>query len=153
MDATTPRPPSPSAVASSPTQSPAVIDPSKLPNHIDVLKQMIVELLTGPRWDCRVIAELQERLEVLLRRGRPTEPIEPNQPLLFPELAQAVPTPTPPAVETESNQPRKGKPHGRRRPARQSRREQRRDQLPTLERLCPECGTLRDEIGVQSTEQ
>lgn len=153
-DATTPRPPSPSAAASSPTQSPAVIDPSKLPNDIDVLKQMIVELLTGARRDRRAIAELQERLDALLRRGRPTEPIDPNQPLLFPELAQAEPAaPTPPAVETESNQPRKGKPHGRRRPARQLRREQRRYELPTLERLCPECGTLRDEIGVQSTEQ
>ena len=153
-DATTPRPPSPSAAASSPTQSPAVIDPSKLPNDIDVLKQMIVELLTGARRDRRAIAELQERLDALLRRGRPTEPIDPNQPLLFPELAQPEPAaPTPPAVETESNQPRKSKPHGRRRPARQLRREQRRYELPTLERLCPECGTMRGEIGVQTTEQ
>jgi len=115
---------------------------------------MIVELLTGARRDRRAIAELQERLDALLRRGRPTEPIDPNQPLLFPELAQAEPAaPTPPAVETESNQPRKGKPHGRRRPARQLRREQRRYELPTLERLCPECGAMRGEIGVQTTEQ
>jgi hypothetical protein len=33
------------------------------------------------------------------------------------------------------------------------RREPRRYELPTLERLCPECGVLRDEIGVQTTEQ
>ena len=33
------------------------------------------------------------------------------------------------------------------------RREQRRYELPTLERLCPECGNTRHEIGVLTTEQ
>ena len=99
-------------------------------------------------------AEVQQRLDALFRRGRPEEPIDPNQPLLFPELAQPEPAaPASPAVETEASQPRKGKPHGRRRPARQLRREQRRYELPTLERLCPECGTMRGEIGVETTEQ
>ncbi len=38
-------------------------------------------------------------------------------------------------------------------PARELRREQRRYELTALERLCPECGDMRREIGVLSTEQ
>ena len=106
------------------------------------------------RLDRRALAEVRERLDLLLRRGRREEPIDPNQPLLFPELAQPEPAaPAPPAVEMESSRRGKSKPHGRRRPARQLRREQRRYELPTLERLCPECGAMRGEIGVQTTEQ
>jgi transposase len=108
--------------------------------------------LTGARRDRRVIAELQERIDALLQRHRRLEPVDPNQPLLFPELAQAEPAaPTPPAAETESNQPRKSRPHGRRRPAAHLRREPRRYELTAAERLCPECGTVRDEIGVETT--
>ena len=147
-DATTPQSPSPA------TPTPAVFDPAKLPDDTSVLKQMIAELLAALKRDRRELAEVQQRLDALLRRGRPGEPIDPNQPLLFPELAQPEPAaPAPPAAETESSQRGKSKPHGRRRPARQLRREPRRYELPTLERLCPECGTLRHEIGVLTTEQ
>jgi zinc-finger binding domain of transposase IS66 len=59
----------------------------------------------------------------------------------------------PPVAEPEPSRRGKSKPHGRRRPARQLRREPRRYELPTLEQLCPECGVLRDEIGVQTSEQ
>jgi transposase len=152
-DATTFRSPSPSAAASSSTQAPAVIDPSKLPNDIDVLKQMIVELLTGTLRDRRAIAELQERIDALLQRNRRPDPVDPNQPLLFPELAQPEPAAPTPPVETEPKKPGKGKPHGRRRPAAHLRREPRRYELTAAERLCPECGVIRDEIGVQTTEQ
>ena len=153
-DATTFRSTSPSAAALSPTQAPAIIDPSKLPDDTSVLKQMIVELLTGAQRDRRAIAELQERLDALLQRNRRPEPVDPNQPLLFPELAQAEPAaPASPAVVTESNQPRKGKPHGRRRPAANLRREPRRYELTAAERLCPECGHERQEIGVETTNQ
>ena len=155
-DTTTPFPSALAAASSnalSPTQAPAVIDPVKLPNDTIILKQMIAELLAALKRDRRELAEVRERLDALLRRGRSAEPIDPNQPLLFPELAQAEPAAPPPAVQTEPSQRRKGKPHGRRRPARQLRREQRRYELPLLERLCPECGTTRGEIGVQTTEQ
>jgi transposase len=115
---------------------------------------VIAELMAALRRDRRELAEVQQRLDTLLRRGRPAEPIDPNQPLLFPELAQPEPAaPAPPAVETESSRRGKSKPHGRRRPARQLRREPRRYELPTLEQLCPECGAMRDAIGVQTTEQ
>jgi Transposase and inactivated derivatives len=148
-DATTPQPPSPSAATTS-----AIFDPAKLPDDASVLKQMIAELLAALKRDRRELAEMQQRLDALLRRSQPAESIDPNQPLLFPELAQAEPAaPAPPPVETESSRRGKSKPHGRRRPARQLRRERRRYELPTLERLCPECGAMRHEIGVLTTEQ
>lgn len=148
-DATTPRSVSPSATPAS-----TVFDPTKLPDDTSVLKQLIAELLRALRDERRNREEMQQRLDALLRRSLPAEPIDPNQPLLFPELAQAEPAaPTPPVAEAESSRRGKSKPHGRRRPARQLRREPRRYELPTLERLCPECGAMRHEIGVQTTEQ
>src|SRR5580765_3898491 len=117
-DVTTHRP------ASSPTTSPsnasaAVLDPAQLPDDATLLKQMIAELLTALKRDRRELAEVRERLDALLRRGRPGEPIDPNQPLLFPELAQAEPAAPapPPAAEPEASRRGKSKPHGRRRPA------------------------------------
>lgn len=148
-DATTPRPPSSSATPAS-----AVFDPAKLPDDTSVLKQLIAELIRALRDERRNREEMQQRLDALLRRSQSLEPIDPNQPLLFPELAQPEPAaPAPPAVETESSQRGKSKPHGRRRPSRQLRREQRRYELPMAERFCPECGDVRHEIGVQATEQ
>ena len=152
-EATTTRSPSATTLPSS-ASSAAVFDPAQLPDDTAVLKQMIAELLSALKRDRRELAEVQQRLDALLRRGRPGEPIDPNQPLLFPELAQAEPAaPAPPVVEEESSRRGQSKPHGRRRPARQLRREQRRYELPTLERLCPECGTMRHEIGMLTTEQ
>lgn len=133
----------------------SVFDPAKLPNDLNVLKQMIAELLAALKRDRRDLAEAQQRLDALLRRSRPGATIDPNQPLLFAELAQAEPTAPPPSPSAEAEPSRRGKskPHGRRRPARTLRREQRRYELPTLEQLCPECGALRAEIGVHTTEQ
>jgi transposase len=121
---------------------------------MDVLKQMVAELLVAARRDRRAIAELHERIDALLQRNRRTEPVDPNQPLLFPELAQAEPAaPTPLAVKTESKKPRKSNAHGRRRPPANLRREPRRYELTAAERLCPECGHERQEIGVETTSQ
>ena len=148
-DATTPRSPSPSAAPTS-----TVFDPAKLPDDTSVLKQLIAELIRALRDERHNREEVQQRLDVLLRRGRPGEPVDPNQPLLFPELAQAEPAaPPPPAAETEASRRGKSKPHGRRRPARQLRRVERRYELPMAERFCPECGNVRGEIGAQTTEQ
>jgi transposase len=115
---------------------------------------MIAELLAALRRDRRQLAEVQQRLDALLRRGRPGEPIDPNQPLLFPELTQPEPAaPAPPVVEAEASQRHKNKPHGRRRPAAHLRRELRRYELTAAERLCPECGHERQEAGVETTNQ
>ena len=140
--------------ASSPAAT--VFDPAKLPDDANLLKQMIAELLAALKRERRDREEMQQRLDALLRRGRPMETIDPNQPLLFPELAQPEPaTPMPPVVEEEksSGRGKSNKPHGRRRAARELRREPRRYELTTLERLCPECGEARCEIGVLTSEQ
>jgi transposase len=153
-DASAPRLPS-LAPASLPTPSPAVIDPAKLPDDTTVLKQMIVELIAAAWRDRRNFAELQQRLDALLHRGRRLEPIDPNQPLLFPEMTEpaVAPAPPPPPVEEQSRRRGKRTPHGRRRPSRELRHEPRRYELTAAERLCPECGVERPEIGVESTKQ
>jgi len=119
-----------------------------------VLKQMIVELILARRRDRRDLAELQQRLDALLQRGRRVDEIDPNQPLLFPELAQAEPAAAPPPPEDKKESRRgKCKPHGRRKPSRTLRREPRRYELTAAERLCPACGHERGEIGVETTSQ
>jgi transposase len=151
-DATTPRSPSASATAL-PDAAPSVIDPAKLPDDTAVLKQMIVELLAAMRRDRRELAEVQQRLDALLQRGRRVEAVDPNQPLLFPELAEAEPAAPPPPADEASKRRGPSKPHGRRRPSPTLRREGRRYELMLIERLCPECGLERQEIGVEATCQ
>src|SRR5262249_45062140 len=142
-------PPSASASAAPP------LEPSVLPDDPGVLKQMIAELLRELRRARRDQAEVQQRLDALLRRlyGPRPEPIQPDQPLLFPEAA-APEAPPPPAPDAEPS-PRRGQsqPHGRRRPARTLRREPQRYELTAAERLCPDCGQERREIGVETTSQ
>src|ERR1700678_3053185 len=157
-DVRTPRSPSSTTPSSSsgsaPAQASADLDPAKLPDDTTVLKQMIAELIAARRVDRRELAELHERLHLLLRRGRREEPLNPNQPLLFPELAQAEPAaPAPPQDEEPPSRRGRSRPHGRRRPADNLRREPRRYELTAAERLCPDCGAVRPEIGVESSNQ
>jgi len=141
-----------------PETPPPTADTSALPDDLAVCQQMIAELLRELRKTRRDKEAVQQRLDALLRRlyGPRPEPVNPNQPLLFPEVLDA---PSPPTEETappaEENTSRRGKqkPHGRRRPAKNLRREQRRYQLTAAELLCPECGGTRQEIGVETTEQ
>jgi transposase len=114
---------------------------------------MIVELIVAARRDRRELAALQQRLDALLHRGQRSEAVDPNQPLLFPEMTESVPAPPLPPAEEESPRPRTRKPHGRRRPSRVLRHEPRRYELTAAERLCPECGDERREIGVEATKQ
>jgi transposase len=145
-DATPPTPPPPPAV-----------DTSALPDDPAVLKQMIAELMRALRQSRRDQEALQGRLDALLRRlygPRPT-PIDPKQALLFSPTDEVPAPPTaPPASDQEPRRRGKtNKPHGRRRPAAALRHEQRRYELTAAERLCPECGHERQEIGVESTRQ
>jgi transposase len=136
------------------TPAAAVLDAAKLPDDTTVLKQMIAELLMALRRDRRELAEVQQRLDALLQRGRRGGEADPNQPLLFPEMAQAEPASSPPAEEeAQPEAKRRRSKHGRRRPAQTLRREPRRYELTLAERLCPECGHERQEIGVESTAQ
>jgi transposase len=130
------------------------IDKTALPDDPGVLKQMIAELLRALREERRDRQELQRRMDALLRPR--TKPENSDQPSLFPELGgSAEPSAPPPPVPPEEPPTRRGqcKPHGRRRPSRQLRREPVRHELTAAERLCPACGQERREIGVETTEQ
>jgi transposase len=155
MDGTTPA--TPSATATLPAPLPAATDTSALPDDPSVLKQMIAELLRALRRKDRDLQAVQQRLDALLRRlhcPRP-ETINPDQPFLFPEASEpaAPPPPSPPIPDEEKKTKKKSRPHGRRPPACELRREQCRYELTEAERLCPACGTTRQEIGAEVSEQ
>lgn len=140
-----------------PISPPPAVDTSALPDDPAVLKQMIAELIRALRSERRDKEALQQRLDALLRRlyGPRPEPIHPNQPLLFPQDDEA-PAPPPPAPSNTEEPRRRGRtnrPHGRRRPPRELRHEERRYELTPAERLCPECGHERQEIGVETSKQ
>lgn len=141
---------------SAPTAPPSAVDTSKLPDDLAVLKQMIAELIRALRQSRRDQESLQQRLDALLRRAYAPRPSDPQQPLLFapPEEVSAPPaSPASPTEEEPSQRGKKSRPHGRRRPARELRREARRYELTAAERLCTTCGHERHEIGVETTCQ
>jgi transposase len=143
------------SLPSQPTSAPA-INPSALPDDPAVLKQMIAELLRALRSERREREALERRLDALLRRYYAPKAADPNQPLLFPLPGDEVPEPPPPTPPGDEPPKQRGKtnqPHGRRRPARELRHEPRRYELTTAERLCPECGQTRQEIGVETSRQ
>jgi transposase len=138
-----------------------LIDSAALPNDPVVLKQMIAELLRELRRERRDREAVEQRLDALVRRlyGPRPGPENPNQPTLFSEdsadsaAVPAPPAPLPPEEDEEPRRRRKCRPHGRRQPSRQLRHEERRYELTAAERLCPECGTERQEIGVEQSSQ
>jgi len=145
--------PAPSPAGSSP------LDTQALPDDPNVLKQMVVELLRELRRERQDRQALQQRLDALLRRlyGPRPERADPAQGLLF---ATDVPAPCPPSpaptLGADDEAPlRRGRcrPHGRRRPPEHLREEEKRYELSAAERLCPECGHERQEIGVETTRQ
>jgi transposase len=119
----------------------------------------VAELIRALRSERRDKEALQGRLDALWRRlyGPRPSPIDPHQPLLFaPPSADEVPPPPlppPPAPEEHKQRGLTNKPHGRRRPARELRCEQRRHELTAAERLCPACGHERRAIGVETSKQ
>ncbi len=159
MSAKAPSPVAAALNAAAPSRPPA-IDTAMLPDDPAVLKQMIADLFRELHRERRDRAGLQQRLDALLRRlhgPRPT-PDNPDQPLLFdnpaPDApASPAPPPPPPADEPASRRGKANEPHGRRRPPANLRRESRRNELTEAERRCPECGSARGEIGVETTLQ
>lgn len=136
------------------------MDIAALPDDPAVLKQMIAELVLALRTERRDHAEVQQRLDALLKRlyGSRPGPLNPDQLLLFseddvPPPPAPMPPETPSAGEDKPGRRRPSKPHGRQRPPAHLRREERRYELTTAERLCPECGHECAAIGVETTEQ
>ena len=139
---------------------PLPVDAAAFPDDPAVLKQMIAELLRALRSERRQREEIQQRLDALLKRlyGPRPQPVNPQQPLLFAADDEAPTPPSPPSDADEANadKPRRGKtnkPHGRRRPDRQLRRQSQRYELTPAERLCPQCHQERAEIGVDVSTQ
>ncbi|HEV3260146.1 MAG TPA: IS66 family transposase [Gemmataceae bacterium] len=144
----------------SPTDPAAVrppTTPEQLPDDPATLKRMILELLASLHEQEHANAALRHRLDLLLRRlyGPRSERFDPTQPLLFAELARGpeatAPAPTAPA--TEAPPKRRCRPHGRRRLPENLPREARHHELPEAARVCPDCGQLRHDIGVDKSEQ
>jgi hypothetical protein len=73
-DVTTPR----SSTSATDAPASSVFDPAKLPDDANLLKQMIAELLAALKRDRRELGEMRERLDALLRRGRPLLPVRPT---------------------------------------------------------------------------
>ena len=147
-------PPLNSPLQQHPALPPTSIDTAALPDDPAVLKQMIAELIRALRASRRDHDAVQARLDALLRhlhRVRP-EPIDPQQPLLFAPLEEP-PPPSPPVEEEKPGARKKSRPHGRRRPPKELRHEPHRHELTEAERLCPECGSQRQEIGVECSSQ
>ena len=151
---------SPAASPGQPPAAPTAVDTAALPDDPVVLKQMIAELLRALRSERRDREAVQQRLDAFLRRlyGPRPAPLNPDQLLLFAQTEAVPAPPEPSAAEQASGQPpnqrgRTNQPHGRRRPPQALRREPRRYELTAAERLCPDCGAARHEIGVETTSQ
>jgi Transposase C of IS166 homeodomain len=133
-----------------PTCSPA------LPDDPVLLQQINRELLDLVAKQQAKIDGLQQQLDQLRRRlfGHKSEKVDPNQPLLFPELAAATPSDTalspPPAANAAPAPKRRG--HGRKGLNPKLRRDRRVYVLDENERRCP-CGGLCEKFGEESSEQ
>ena len=133
-----------------------VLTAEQLPDDPATLKRMVLELLASLHERDRVHATLQQQIAQLLRRlyGPRAERYDPQQPWLFPEVAAGQDTAA--ALVTEPATPappRRCRPHGRRRLPASLRREPRHHELTEAERLCPRCGQVRIDIGVDKSDQ
>lgn len=138
------------------------IPATALPEDVATLKALIRELLTALEKKDQRVAQLEHRLDQLLRRvyGQKSEKLDPAQRLLFVEedsassIAESPPTEFAAASDTTETITVTRKPgHGRRSlPADLPRVRQLHD-LTDAEKLCPCCQTPRSKIGDDISEQ
>jgi transposase len=132
----------------------------QLPNDVDTLKHMVIELATALRQARHNGDALQHRVHLLVQRiyGPRTERIHPDQGWLFPEgtlAPQDSGTPPPPATTEAVSPPikrRRCRPHGRNRLSETLPRRPRHHELTEAERLCV-CGQMRVDIGSDLSEE
>jgi transposase len=137
------------------------LTPEALPDDPVVLKQMIAELLESLQASRHNATQLQHRLDVLLRKmfGQRAERYDPNQPVLFQELAETLqgqhaPPEESPKVESPSEEIPKGRNgHGRRKLPKNLVRQRVEHQLSEAECSCPQCGLKRVKIAEDVSEQ
>ena len=135
-----------------------VLTADDLPDDVATLKRLVLELMTSLQEERQDKEALQHRLDLLLQRlyGPRGERFTPNQPWPFAELATGADSPATAAASPSapSTRPkRRCRPHGRRRLPEHLRREPCHHELTEAERLCPHCGRLRVDIGVDKSEQ
>jgi transposase len=135
--------------------------PAALPDDVATLKALIGELLTALQHKDQRVAQLEHRLDQLLRRvyGQKSERLDPAQLLLFLPEAAAAPLATESAATAENAAPgetvvvNRKKGHGRRAlPAHLPRMRHEHD-LTDAEKLCPCCHAPRTRIGEDISEQ
>ena len=130
-----------------------------LPSDLAACHALIRQLLEHLDNSSRKLTQMEHQLQQLLRRlyGRSSEKIDPKQMALFAEMLKQLeaqnpvvePEPAPVATPAPTN--RKG--HGRRRIPDDLPRERRIHDLPEEEKPCPCCGTMREVIGQEVSEQ
>ena len=128
----------------------------QLPDDTATLKRMVLELLASLHQRDRDYEAAQHRIDLLLRRlyGPRGERFNPDQLLLFAEMAASQDTATEPPPEPAADGPkRRCRPHGRRRLPDNLPREPRHHELSEAERTCPACGRMRVDIGTDRSEQ
>jgi transposase len=127
-----------------------------LPDDPAILQAMIRELLTLLKDRNRELDGVRQRLDQLLRRlyGPKSERSRPDQPGLFDDPDEPVPTPPTEPAATEPAPPtaRRGR-HGRRRLPTDLPRERVVHDLPDADKVCPCCHEPRVVIGEQTSEQ
>lgn len=137
--------------------------PATLPDDVATLKALIQELLAALQKSQQRNAQLEHRLDQLLRRvyGQKTEKLDPAQLLLFlaeqsassaaalPETPPVEPTPS----ETETITVTRKKGHGRRTLPENLPRVRHVHDLTEAEQLCPCCHAPRTKIGEDVSEQ
>jgi len=136
---------------------------AQLPDDPVILQQMIRELLIALRQTRHENEDLQHRLDLLLRRlyGPRTERFDPNQPLLIADAFEPqdmTPNSEEPSVDTAAvpepaTDTPKRRGHGRKGLPKNLPRVPVLHELTEVERCCPECGGLRDQIGAERSEQ
>jgi transposase len=133
----------------------------QLPNDLDALKHLVVELVATLHQERHRSEQLEQRLHLLVQRlfGPRSERFNPHQLLLFAEGLQGEESPTRPSPDAtrspEAGQDapkRRCRPHGRRRLPEDLPRQEVHHQLSEAERLCL-CGQMRIDIGTHSSEQ
>ena len=152
------------SAAASPTPGIPLPDAAvSLPDDPVILQQMIRELLDVLRQTRHENAQLQHRLDLLLRRlyGPRTERFDPKQPLLIPDAfdapavpaSQDAPAAADSAPEVPAGTKKKQRGHGRRELPKNLPHVPVVHDLTEAERRCPECGETRAQISTERSEQ
>ena len=135
--------------------APEPLTADRLPNDVATLQRMVLELLASLQERDRDSEALRHQIALLVKRrtARAANAMIPTNLGCSPTwpLRRIVPR----AVEAAAAEPpkRRARPHGRRRLPQDLPREVRHHVLSEAERLCPGCGQLRSDIGVDRSEQ